>query len=95
MQIKLIEAAAEAGVKYIIPTEFGSDNAIDALATSIPLTAIKIDVRRRVEELAKAHRGLCWIGFVTNPWLDYVRSLIPSLYSLLSLRSKQLFMKNP
>lgn len=69
LEIKLIEAAAEAGVRWIVPTEFGSDNANEGIS-NVPINAAKVAPREKIEEL-----GLSWIGVVTNPWLDYVSVL--------------------
>lgn len=71
-QVKLIDAAAQAGVRYILPTEYGSDNANEVLRDSVFINAMKTAARQRIEELAKVHEGLCWIGVITNPWIDFV-----------------------
>ncbi|KAI9787834.1 MAG: hypothetical protein M1816_007401 [Peltula sp. TS41687] len=65
-QTKLIEAAAEAGVSWVFPNEYGSDNAHPDIA-AIPLNAVKTQYRQRVEELGKSS----WIGIVNNPWYEY------------------------
>ena len=74
-QMDLIKAAAAAGVKYILPTEFGADNAVEKLSKSVPINAMKSGPRLLVEEFATMHPGLTWIGLVTNPWFDYVSHL--------------------
>jgi uncharacterized protein YbjT (DUF2867 family) len=64
-QVPLIKAAAEAGVKYILPTEFGSDlNA--PFAKSFPMLTGKVQYRELVEEL-----GMSWVCIVNNPWFDW------------------------
>lgn len=73
-QKDLIRAAAAAGVKYILPTEFGADNAVEKLSSSVPINAMKAGPRRLIEELSARYPGLTWIGLVTNPWFDYVSS---------------------
>ncbi|KAJ5601391.1 hypothetical protein N7510_010925 [Penicillium lagena] len=70
-QMDLIKAASAAGIKYILPTEYGSDNAVEKLSNMVPINALKAGPRNLVEELAKTHPGLTWIGLVSNPWFDY------------------------
>ena len=74
--IRLIKAAAAAGVKWIFPTEFGSDTGNEVMINVTPIHSLKVGIRNAIEELAKDHQGLKWVGVVTNPWLDWVR-LIP------------------
>ncbi|KAL9628540.1 MAG: hypothetical protein Q9164_007231, partial [Protoblastenia rupestris] len=69
-EIELIEAAIEAGVTYILPTEFGADNANTELANMVPLNAAKAVVRAKAEELGKK-TGAGWIGISNNAWFDY------------------------
>lgn len=71
-QLQIIDAAADAGIKWILPTEFGSDNANPDLANMVPINAMKSEPRKRIEEAAKTHPGLSWIGVVNNPWFEYV-----------------------
>ncbi|KAH8803449.1 hypothetical protein F5884DRAFT_507877 [Xylogone sp. PMI_703] len=70
-QKDLIKAASEAGVKFILPTEYGADNAVAKLSSMVPINAMKAGPRDLVEELAKTNPRLTWIGLVTNPWFDY------------------------
>jgi uncharacterized protein YbjT (DUF2867 family) len=74
VQMALIDAAAEAGVQWILPTEYGADNANSELAAMVPVNAMKTAPRRHVEEVAGRYQGLglSWVGVVTNPWFDYV-----------------------
>jgi uncharacterized protein YbjT (DUF2867 family) len=64
-QIPLIKAAAKSGVRYVLPTEFGSDP-YAPLAKNFPLMSSKKQYRDLVEEL-----GMSWIAVVNNPWLDW------------------------
>lgn len=41
----------------------------------VPINAMKAEPREHIEQLAKTHPGLAWIGVVTNPWFDFVYSL--------------------
>jgi len=40
----------------------------------IPFNGKKTGPRSRIEELAKKHEGLKWIGVITNPWFEIVSS---------------------
>ncbi|KAM3073686.1 hypothetical protein ACMFMG_004430 [Clarireedia jacksonii] len=65
IEYKLVEAASKTGVKWILPTEFGGDNANEEIR-AIPISAVKTGVRERIEEL-----GMKWAGLTSGPWLDY------------------------
>ena len=69
-QDKLIEAAAKAGVKWILPTEYAGDGMNEAMVSAVPVFQGKVQARKHVEELAKSHAGLKWIGVATNPWVE-------------------------
>ena len=71
-QTKLIDAAARAGVKWILPTEYAGDGMNEALVEAVPLFHPKRAARQQVEELAKTHEGLKWVGVATNPWMEFV-----------------------
>jgi hypothetical protein len=62
---RLISAAAASGVKYVVPTEFGSDNATEYFS-SIPMVQGKAPTRKQIEE-----SGMKWLGIVNNPWLGW------------------------
>lgn len=71
-QTTLISAAAQAGVKWILPTEYAGDGMNDAMVEAVPLFHPKRDARGLVEALAEKHEGLKWIGVATNPWMEFV-----------------------
>ncbi|KAE9367683.1 NAD(P)-binding protein [Stipitochalara longipes BDJ] len=71
LEVKMIEAAAAAGVQWILPVEFGGDNGNPRLEKAVPVYAAKRAPRERIEELAEKYDGLKWIGIVTNPWFDF------------------------
>ncbi|ERF75379.1 hypothetical protein EPUS_00172 [Endocarpon pusillum Z07020] len=71
VQLQIIDAAADAGVKWILPTEFGADSANQGLVDMVPINAMRTEPRKRIEEAAKTHPGLSWIGVVNNPWFEY------------------------
>ncbi|KAF9869760.1 hypothetical protein CkaCkLH20_12803 [Colletotrichum karsti] len=61
-----IRAAAKAGVKWILPTEFGSAPDPSKLLESSPILQGKIQIRKKIEEA-----GASWIAIVNNPWFDW------------------------
>jgi len=73
-QVTLIEAAAKAGVSWVVPTEFGSD-IYSPIATEFPMTGTKKKYRDLVEE-----KGMNWIAVVNNPWFDW--SMKQGLWSI-------------
>ena len=64
-QTKLIDAAAAAGVKWVLPNEWGSDTA-HAGQNENPAHKSKIGYRRRIEDL-----GMRWVAVVTGQWYDF------------------------
>lgn len=64
-QPKLIEAAAKAGVKYILPTEYAGDGLNKEMVDAVPVFHGKREARQQIEQL-----GAKWIGVATNPWAD-------------------------
>jgi len=79
----MIEAAAKAGVKWILPTEYAGDGLNGEMVEAVPLFWPKREARRLVEELSKEFEGLRWIGVATGPWLEAVSSF--SFHSFLNL----------
>ena len=69
VQSGIINAAAKAGVPWILPNEWGQDGANAALADAVPLLKPKERYRREIEELGRSR----WIGAANNPWFDFVR----------------------
>lgn len=66
-QTAILDAAADAGVPWVVPCEFGSDATHAALNAEVSLMTAKIRYRAQVEA-----RGVsAWIGVVTNPWFDF------------------------
>lgn len=64
-QAKLITAAAKAGVKYILPTEYAGDGLNKEMMEGVPVFHPKVQARKQIEEA-----GSTWIGIATNPWAD-------------------------
>jgi len=65
-QKRLIDVAAKAGVKYVLPTEFGSDTGHAKLLEAVPLMNGKKDVQERIKAL-----GMKFVAVITNPWINY------------------------
>ena len=93
-QTKLIEAAARAGVKWILPTEYAGDGLNEGMVEAVPLFHPKRAARRQIEELSGEFEGLRWIGVATNPWLEAVSfsRIYDFLFSLLLLRVQPILM---
>jgi uncharacterized protein YbjT (DUF2867 family) len=64
-QVQLIGAAAEAGVRWVLPTEFGSD-INSSLAQDFPMMSMKKKYRDLIEE-----KGMNWVAVINNPWFDW------------------------
>lgn len=65
----IIDAAAKAGVKWFLPSEFGHDTTDPKVAGLLPIWQEKADV---VEKL-KSHEGtMGWTAIVTGLFLDWV-----------------------
>ncbi|KAI0392737.1 NAD(P)-binding protein [Xylariaceae sp. FL0594] len=70
-QLNLIEAAAKAGVRRFIPSEFGSDT-LHPRTSKLPVFADKVVVRQALEkEAAKGTGYLTYTAIITGPFLDW------------------------
>ncbi|KAK5098081.1 hypothetical protein LTR70_004325 [Exophiala xenobiotica] len=74
--IKLANAAFEAGVKHVIPADFGSCDSSDPRSLSlVPLYVNKKDVRDHLVELSKKMRSdgsnISWTSLITGHFFDY------------------------
>ncbi|KAK5128000.1 hypothetical protein LTR85_005117 [Meristemomyces frigidus] len=65
-EIKILEAAARAGVKYVIPSEYGAPSKNPKMADAVPLLKAKLDIHKKIESL-----GMKYIVVSTNGWIDY------------------------
>ncbi|KAI0129652.1 CipA protein [Xylariales sp. AK1849] len=66
-QSKLVEAAAEAGVPWILPNEWGGDQTNESLSNDIFLGPASRANRKHIEDLGKSS----WIGIASNFWYEY------------------------
>lgn len=69
-QDHILEGAAKAGVKYILPSDYGAPAGDDRQVKAVPLIQEKRDVHDKIESL-----GMKWIGVVTGSWVDYVSGM--------------------
>jgi len=71
-QLRLAEAAAEAGVKRFMPADFGSCDSSSARAQElVPLFKRKTQVRQRLQELAESHPNFSWTSLVCGHFFDW------------------------
>lgn len=75
IQIKLVEAAAEADVPYIIPNGWGLD-ATHPVSDDVFLGPPQRAVYKRIEELGKS----AWINFVSGFWYEFSLVGSPNAY---------------
>ncbi|KAL8825532.1 MAG: hypothetical protein Q9191_004356 [Dirinaria sp. TL-2023a] len=68
-QLLLVEAAAKAGVKRFIPSEFGSDT-LHEKTSSLPVFQGKVAVQNGLKEQTKSS-GLSYTLVCTGPFLDW------------------------
>ncbi|KAL8665424.1 MAG: hypothetical protein Q9202_002317 [Teloschistes flavicans] len=66
-QTKLIEAAAAAEVPWILPNEFGNDNANEILRRDVMINAHKTQYRDLISQLGKSS----WIGICCGFWYEF------------------------
>lgn len=74
--IKLVDAAFEAGVKHIIPADFGSCDSSDPRSLElVPLYGNKKDVRDYLDKLVHKTRldgsSISWTSLITGHFFDY------------------------
>ncbi|GFG19289.1 hypothetical protein IFM5058_09914 [Aspergillus udagawae] len=71
-QIPFIDAAISAGVKWIIPSEFGTDSGNAEYAAEVPIIPPKVAVQDYLnEQLAKTQSQFMWTGIVNGLILDW------------------------
>jgi len=69
VQQTIIDAAAEAGVKRFIPSEYGLDTSNPIASDYIPGTKLKQDVHARLR--AKESMGMSWTAIIVGLWFDW------------------------
>ena len=63
---KLFEAAAEAGIHWVIANEWGTDGTNEQLGKDIMFGPTKAEARKHIERL-----GQSWIGLACGFWYEY------------------------
>lgn len=66
-QTKLIEAAAAAEVPWVLPNEFGGDNANETLRNDVVVNGHKTQYRDLIEKLGKS----AWVGICCGFWYEF------------------------
>ena len=69
-QSKLIDAAAKAGVKRFLPSEFGSDARNDKATALVPVFGLKLQAIEQLRALES--KGLTWTAILAGPAFDWV-----------------------
>ncbi|KAK7179470.1 isoflavone reductase family protein (NmrA-like family protein) [Paraphaeosphaeria sporulosa] len=72
LAFRIVDAALAAGVRRIIPSEFGANN-LDPRATElVPVYALKGNMLRYLMQKAEAsHGALTWTSIACGSWLDW------------------------
>lgn len=70
--LRLVDAAAAAGVKRFIPADYGScDSSSKQAQELVPLFLNKVRVRDRCQEYAKKDPGFTWTSLVAGHFFDW------------------------
>ncbi|KAH8590064.1 isoflavone reductase [Bisporella sp. PMI_857] len=67
-QVVVLEAAVAAGVKRIIPSDFGNDTASDTVNAALPFFAPKA---KAIEYLRENENKISWTSIITGPFFDW------------------------
>ncbi|KAK7920971.1 CipA protein [Apiospora marii] len=76
-QLKLVEAAAVAGVPYVLPNEWTVDMADEKLADDVFFSSERA-IRRHIEELGVSS----WMAVITSFWYEFSLGFSPLCYGL-------------
>lgn len=70
---KLIDAAADAGVSWIVPNGYGLDPAQEQLGADVLIGPAQLEVRRYIERVSAERTGgkLAWIGICCGFWYEF------------------------
>ncbi|KAI7343458.1 NmrA-like family protein [Hortaea werneckii] len=72
VQKKLADAAVQAGVRRMIPADFGScDSSTTEAQELVPLFKHKADLRQYLQTLAAQHKNFTWTSLVTGHFFDW------------------------
>ena len=73
VQLKMVDAAVKARVKWFIPSEFGMDSALENSGELCPPLKLKRAVSDHLKSLESS--GLCWTGIIVGAFFDWVSVL--------------------
>ncbi|KAH8697958.1 hypothetical protein BGW36DRAFT_320529 [Talaromyces proteolyticus] len=71
LQNKLIDIAANLGVKRIIPSDFGSDVTNNNIVKAVPPYQAKLDATKYLERVVFDHPGTSWTAVINGPFYDW------------------------
>lgn len=74
--IKLVEAAAKAGVPWIVPDEWGVDTTNEQLGKDVLIGPAKVAIRELIEKLGVSS----WIGVANSFWYEYSLGTMADMY---------------
>lgn len=77
-QLHLVDAAAAAGVPFVLPNHWCPDVADTQFGEDILLGPTELEARTRIEELGVS----AWVGMVTSFWYEYSLGFGPTRYGL-------------
>jgi len=76
LQKRIADACVQAGVKRLIPADFGScDSSTKRAQDLIPLFARKTELRKYLVELSLRHSAFTWTSLVTGHFFDWLEFL--------------------
>ncbi|KAK9311587.1 hypothetical protein V1524DRAFT_441964 [Lipomyces starkeyi] len=73
-QRAIIEAAAVAGIKRIIPSEFGSDTMNPLVVHAVPVFQGKVEIVDYLKLVSAKNPQLTWTAIINGPFFDWVRA---------------------
>lgn len=68
-QKKIIDTAIKAGVKRVIPGEFGSDTTKKEVIDAVPIFADKVEITKYLK--SKEDTGLSWTAIINGGFFDW------------------------
>ena len=74
-QPTLVDAAADVGVKWFFPSEFGHNTGSEIVRTFVPALAGKREVVKKLVE--KEQVGMCWTAVINGYFIDWVSIRLP------------------
>lgn len=71
LQNRLVDIAADVGIKRVIPSEFGSDTANPKILEAVPIFQGKVDAVKHLETVAAKKPATTWTAVVNGPFFDW------------------------